>query len=122
MKEPTRDRSRLPAEPSYWDALASRVVGHATRGGDAPRQPWWRPIADLSPALVATAVLALLGGWALLDRPPPSTPAAPARVVHQALSPTEPGLRSLLEQSSPPTAERLLLLVPATRTPRSESP
>lgn len=106
--------SRLPAEPAYWDALAERVVRAARPElGRRPRSaPWWAAFADFSPALAASAILAIVAGWLLVANADPPGGADPVALVEGALGPEDPLARRMLTGAQPPSIADLLVPPP----------
>ena len=98
---------RLSRDAAYWDTLAHRVLDGSRaelRRHGRRAAPWWFAIGDLSPALAAAAVLAVLAGWLLLPEPSALEPSEPIAIVEGALSPRDPIARTLLsEYDTPPS-------------------
>ncbi len=112
-EEPTL-RSRLPAEPAYWDALAERIVADAAPSLAEYRSrqgAWWSLLAQSSPALAAAAVLAIAGASFMLARASTVTESSPHDEVTRAIGPRDPVARLFLAEETPPRVESLLPVV-----------
>lgn len=105
--------SRLPEETSYWDDLASGITAdaepylgeyHARRG------VWWSSLARQCPALVATALIAVMV-LVLSPRGGAEPGSATASPVIRAIEPDDALARRLLEGDAPPSGEILLPLM-----------
>lgn len=103
-----RPKSRLPADPAYWEAFAGRVTaaaGSELAGSPRARDAWWAVLADVSPFLAGSAVAAALAGWLFLPAPRPAAEAGPGTLVARTLAPTDAVARTLLRESAPPIGE-----------------
>jgi len=119
--------SRLPADPRYWEELATRVseaaeptlealqsgalvvettTGDVAGGGSLP---WRAPLLAAAAALVA-----VLGTWLATDPPVTNSAAVAATQLERALLPDDPIATVLLVDRTGPSIEQLLR---ATRVP-----
>ena len=110
-----RPRSRLPADPAWWDALAERVNAVAAQelaSGARMREPWWAALAKASPLLAGGAIAAALAAWLFLPAFPPATAAGPGTLIARTLAPADAIARTLPRESAPPIGA-LVLPAPA---------
>ena len=107
----TQLQSRLPEDPAYWDALASRIAADAAPVLDhylARHGTWWAFLARRSPALAAAAILAIAATSFMLVRASAATESSPHDQVARAIGPTDPLARLFLAEEAPPRVESLL--------------
>ena len=111
--EPMMLRSRLPDDREYWDELTRRVVaqGHPLLRDYQRRQDaWWSPIARLSPALAATALILLVG---YLVAGQGSTARGSVSAFEEAVIPADDLARTFFTSAAgPPAIEMLMGLTP----------
>jgi hypothetical protein len=101
--------SRLPDDPSYWNALTARIVNSAEsilrehREGRA----WWHPLAKWSPTIgVAAAAAAFL---VVIVGPPDPPPPAPLSFA-QLLSPEDPVAQAVVSGAAVADISTILLV------------
>jgi hypothetical protein len=95
----TRALRRLyaaPADETYWDALANRVM--ARIGRDAESEGWWQPLAGLARIGVIAAGIAVVVAGAALTY----SRDAEARVAYQTIieTPRTPALQLAIERGT----------------------
>ena len=113
MNTDRRPGSRLPDDPAYWQGLAARSVDAALephRAAPVVGSPWWRGLSDAAFMLAASAVLALVGGFLLLDERSAVTTAG-THALTDAIAPDDDLLRRLMNADEPPPATAMLHLV-----------
>jgi len=109
MSNETNRSSRLPADPDYWERLASGITADAAGVLEAYRRgagSWFALLPRWSPALGVAAGIALAASFWWM--PPPPRDVAPSSVVARALSPSDPLGERLVSDSVPPPVSQLL--------------
>ena len=104
-------KSRMPEDPSYWDALAKKITADAAPilAENFERQgSWWGGLARACPALAAAASLAIVAGSIAIAATPAALDDSPYIEVARAIGPTDQVAQLLLSEAVPPTVESLL--------------
>lgn len=113
--------SRLPEDTSYWGDLADRITADAEAtlsAYHASRGVWWSGLARGCPALVATAVIAVVAVTLTLSGGVEPATAVPISPFVQAIEPDDALARRFLDEETPPSVDVLLpLMTGAGRTP-----
>jgi hypothetical protein len=106
-----RELSKLPDDPEYWAALEKRVLAglpaepHAVAPPGGPGRNavgWWSAFETGAPALLATALAAVLAALLLLP-PRPATEGG-----ELLLTPADPAGASIIAAPSPPALASLV--------------
>ncbi|MGI9625506.1 MAG: hypothetical protein ACR2QM_01605 [Longimicrobiales bacterium] len=106
--------SRLPNDDAYWTELQARIVEAGTPAVDrygAVGPPLLSRLSAAAPALAASAILAVLGSWALggaTEPPSPSGETWELGVTARALTPNDP-LAQALTTPEPPYLGRFIV-------------
>ncbi|HKV52786.1 MAG TPA: hypothetical protein VJO52_16445 [Gemmatimonadaceae bacterium] len=107
------DTSPIPDEPSYWDALASRIVNAAPRRRSGVAWVGSRRRGWLAAAYLTAAAAIAMGAMMATRQPLRATPAA---VLAAVLVPNDP-LGRMLAGTTPPS----LTMLPLVQAPRVRS-